>query len=153
MVGKKLKVYVGCALTSAPDDFIERIIALKIQLRNVLRVEILDFFGGKGKAGPGVTPEQVWARDIYECVALADAMLAICDLPSIGLGIEIEKAAGTRGIPTMIVAHHDVRISHLVLGIPYPCVQVQRYQTLDEVVVMLQEFLSWAGLRRKPVLV
>lgn len=104
-----IKIYVGCALKHAPEDFKEKVQGLIRELEKNPRYEILKFLG-KGD------PSDIFRRDILECVANADVLLAIVDLPSTGLGFEM-GVLWSSGRPLLAVAHNDAVVSGLVLGI------------------------------------
>ena len=104
----KLKLYIGCSLTQAPQDFILQVETLKDSLRDTY--EVFDFVGlEKGTAA------DVYNWDIGHCVATCDLFLAICDYPSLGLGWELNEAINL-GKPVLGVAHTDALITRLVLG-------------------------------------
>jgi hypothetical protein len=107
---KKIKLYVGCALKNAPKEFIERVFLLRSELAKDPRYEILEFLG------PG-KPEDIYRRDIHECVANADMMLAVVDQPSLGLGYEMATHCKHFKRPLLAVAHKDSVVSGLIEGI------------------------------------
>lgn len=133
---KKIKLYVGCALKNAPRDFIDSVLALRAELAQNPRYEVLEFLG------PG-TPEDIYKRDIVECVGSADVMLAICDLPSLGLGFEMATHVKHFKKPLFAVAHEGAAVSGLIIGIhnegPFA---FGRYKKLSDVPQMLDEWLS-----------
>jgi len=103
------KVYVGCSLTKASEEFKAGVEELKAALR-AQGYEVFDFVGlVKG------TPKDVYEWDIKHCVGEADAVVGICDEPSIGLGYELCEATRL-GKPVLAVAHEDNKITRLVHG-------------------------------------
>ncbi|NBV77287.1 hypothetical protein EBR66_03950 [bacterium] len=80
------KVYVGCALTHAPESFKEMVAQFKAQLARAGYAEILDFVDMHDS-----TPTQAYDHDIG-CVRSCDALIAFLDLPSLGLGMELQEA-------------------------------------------------------------
>jgi hypothetical protein len=105
----KPKLYVGCSLTQASEEFKGQVEELKAALR-LDGYEVLDFVGlVKG------TPKDVYEWDIKHCVGACDAFIAICDEPAIGLGFELCEAIRL-GKPVLAVAHKDTRVSRLVPG-------------------------------------
>lgn len=105
----KKKIYVGCSLTDAPKEFIEKVNSLKEILRS-MGFEVLDFLGlTEGSC------EDVAIHDIQNCVRQCDLFLAICDLPSTGLGIELGDA-GAFERKTLAVAHVNAKVTRLVQG-------------------------------------
>ncbi len=80
----KNKIYVGCSLYNADKAFVKEVLGFKDSLRD--KYDILDFFP-EGEA----SIEEIVKTDLQN-VASCDLFVAICDLPSIGLGVEIGKA-------------------------------------------------------------
>ncbi|MDO8565322.1 MAG: hypothetical protein Q7R67_01760 [bacterium] len=133
------KIYVGCALTQAPEEFVREVEALKAQLR-LEGHEVADFVGVV--AG---TATDVYETDIHKCVAECEFFLAVCDLPSIGLGWEIGVAVEKHGKPTLAVAHREAKVSRLPIGAC--CDRNQRYRfsrydSLLDVVPMVSQFMN-----------
>lgn len=123
MTDPKLKLYVGCSLIQAPSGFPEQVAKLKDILRSAY--EVFDFVGlTKG------TVQEVYDWDINNCVSTCDLFLAICDYPSLGLGYEMAVAARELKKPVLAVAHADIAMSRLILGIPYANFSFVRYKDL-----------------------
>src|SRR3989344_928411 len=104
----KKKIYVGCSLTHAPDEFKTAIELLKKHLSQ--KYEILEFVGlVKGTA-----------KDVFEwdtkCVKECDMFLADCTHPGIGLGYELGVAV-EKNKPILAVAHKDAKVSRVILGV------------------------------------
>ncbi len=104
-----MKLYVGCALTHAPQEFQTQVELCKRALREY-GYDLLEFIGLSNG-----TAADVYAWDIKECVDKCDAMIVIADYPSIGLGWETGRSVAA-GKPVIAVAHKDARITRLVLG-------------------------------------
>jgi hypothetical protein len=138
---KKIKLYVGCALNNAPEGFAEKVIEMRSVLSRDPHYQILEFLGKGG------TPEDVYRFDIEECVEKADAMLAVCDYPSLGLGFEMAVHCKGNKKPLLAIAHTDANVSRLVIGIhnagPF---SFERYGNLSEAPGMLEHFLKEAGV-------
>lgn len=135
-------LYVGCALTQAPDWFKEGVEGVKLGLRE-RGYKILDFVGSR----PAETAE-VFQWDI-NCVQSCDAMLAIADYPSIGLGWELGTATGL-GKPTLAVAEAGRKITRFALGAAevLPNFELERYSHLQEIPDRLDQFLGRILLSR-----
>jgi nucleoside 2-deoxyribosyltransferase len=119
-----MKIYVGCALTNAPQEFCDSVYELKRALRGV-RCEVFDFLGTtKG------TPADVYRRDIIECVEKCDLFIAVCDFPSTGLGYEISHALSL-DIRVLACAHEEAQVSRLIAGIPNRLFSLHRYRALE----------------------
>src|ERR1700733_9369191 len=108
-----MKLYVGCALTLAPEEFKKSVEDLKNAL--LVENEVMDFIGTV--AG---TPQDVYKWDIHECVAKCDVFIAICDFPAIGVGYELSVAVEKLRKPTLALAHKDTKVSRMLLGIEQP---------------------------------
>lgn len=138
MKGSKVRLYVGCGLTHASPGFVSDVERLKNQLRRRPGLELLDFVG---LGDDRMTPRQVWEHDIGGCVEQADAMLAVCDEASIGLGIEMGIAI-RRGIPVLGVALEGRRVTRLVLDPTAINYQFRCYRSFEEIPRLLDDFLG-----------
>src|SRR3990167_5160277 len=127
-----MKIYVGCSLTQAPEQFIEEVENLKKILRQKGH-KVFDFVGLV--AG---TPKDVYRWDIHHCVAECDLFIAICDYPSIGLGYELGVAVEKLGKRVLAIAHRNTKITRLVLGIDHQHFEFFRYEELDQVIELIQ---------------
>lgn len=125
-------LYVGCALRGAPAEFVASVEALKRELE--AHFEVLHFIG----ISPTATAREIYETDI-DCAARADLMLAICDMPSTGLGMEIGKRLELKK-PTVMVYHKDVHVSVMVLGLAesVPGFAALSYETHAEVLEHLK---------------
>ena len=130
----KPKLYVGCALTAATEEFKASVERLKDTLRD-LGYTVFDFVGLV--AG---TPEDVYKYDIGHCVRDCDAFIAICDQPGIGLGWELGEATRL-GKPVLAVAHVDAKVTRLIPGAAEvePNLHLKRYNDLVSEVPALVE--------------
>jgi len=124
---RKLRLYVGCALKCATKKFVERVLALKDELR--AQFEILDFHGLRERADK----QNIYAFDMQQ-TGRCDAMLAICDEPSFGLGAEV-KGVLSRGCRVIAVAHHDSVVSGFITDMPEiePLFSFHRYSSMEEI--------------------
>ncbi|MGH7156637.1 MAG: hypothetical protein ACREGG_00770 [Candidatus Saccharimonadales bacterium] len=104
---EKKKLYVGCSLTHAPEDFKQQVADLKLALTR--QWDVLEFVGLV--AG---TPAEVHQTDIGH-IHNCDAFLGICDYPSLGLGGELDRAWVLEK-PGLGVAHVSTKVSRFVLG-------------------------------------
>lgn len=129
-----MTIYVGCSLTQAPPEFKRSVEWLKGSLR-CAGYETLEFLGLTHG-----TERDVYQHDIRNCVGKCDFFLAVCDLPSIGLGYELGTAVEKHGLPTLAVAHVDSKVTRLVLGIDHPLFRFERYHEMAEVVEMVKRY-------------
>jgi hypothetical protein len=120
------KLYVGCALTQADPVWVAAVEQMKDSLRGTY--EVLDFLGLiKGDE------TAVYHNDIHRNVAECDLFVAICDLPSIGLGYELGTAVEKHGKPVLAVAHRDAKVTRLVLGVDAPSFSFERYDNISDI--------------------
>ncbi len=108
-MASKTKLYIGCALTDAPEDFKKDVEELKSVLKGK-DYEVFDFLGLV--AG---TPKGVYEWDIDHCIKHCDAFIAICDHPGLGLGFELGVATELDK-PVLALAQKDAKISRLIMG-------------------------------------
>ena len=132
----QLKVYVGCALTYASEDFKEQVEKFKDELRKIC--EVLCFLGINED-----TPYAVYEHDIHRCVMRSDLVVAINDHPSTGLGYEMATQSEARRKPLLAVAHESSLVSDLILDTRQPGYKFMRYKDLyADVIPVIQEILS-----------
>jgi len=129
------KIYIGCALTSAPDTFKAAVKTIKADLRP--EFEVFDFVGLVDG-----TPADVYHWDIQRCVAECDLFVAICDYPAIGLGYELGYAVEKLAKPTLALAHKDAHITRLVLGVDAPFYSFKRYESIEAVPGLIRKYFS-----------
>lgn len=103
-------VYVGCSLTQAPPWFRGWITRLKNMLRRS-GLKVAEFVGTKKG-----TPRGVYAHDINTCVAKSRLFVAVCDLPAIGVGMEMGAALFRFGRPVFAVVRKGTKMSRLIIG-------------------------------------
>lgn len=132
-VGRKPKLYVGCGLTLAPQEFKDEVERLKEALS--AEWDIMHFLGlTKGTAA------DVYEVDILRNVGGCDAFVGIMDEPSWGLGYETREAL-LQGKPTLLVANEKARITRLALGAAeFTDLTFRTYQHMvDDVPTILKE--------------
>jgi hypothetical protein len=127
MNGPRNKLYVGCSLTGASQEFRDRVEEFKLALR-AEGYEIFDFVGLI--AG---TPKDVYDWDIGHCVKDCDALIGICDFPSIGLGYELNEAIRSKK-PVLGIAQKDSLVTRLIIGAAEaePNFRFERYLDLKQ---------------------
>lgn len=136
-----LKLYVSCALTEAPPEFRRDIEELKEVLSK--DYEVLKFLG-LGVGDPG----DVWQRDIIDNVDTCHLMLAVCDYPSIGLGMEILEAGKIRSVPVLAVSTAGKNLTRMVAGMSkfHPNLKIGVYNNLlEDVPKLLAKFTDAAA--------
>jgi hypothetical protein len=139
---EKKKLYVGCGLTLAPQEFKDEVEELKAELARDWSV--LQFLGTT--AG---TEIDVYEKDIIENVGGCDAFVGVMDEPSWGLGWETREAV-LQAKPSLLVAHIGSRITRLALGAPHfnPILSFRRYENLVQDVpeIVREEFAEVLGV-------
>lgn len=114
---KKVKVYIGCALTHAPMTYKRQISDFKIALQAVPWIEVLEFVSSLGvKAEPHKDPLHIYTNDIHGCVGTAQVIIGELSYPSTGLGWELGTAAEHHGIRVMMCAKEGRDVSYLPRG-------------------------------------
>jgi hypothetical protein len=139
---KKTKLYVGCSLTGASEEFKISVENLKHNLR-AEGYEVFDFVGLV--AG---TAADVYNWDIKHCVQDCDALVGICDFPSIGLGYELCEAINLKK-QVLALAHTDSVVTRLVLGAAEveSNFRFERYSSIEkDVTSLVNEWLEDNGL-------
>lgn len=122
-----IKIYVGCGLTHASEDFKQKVAELKNKLKTIPKVQVLDFLGMVEG-----TPRDVYNHDIDNCVRKCDIMVAICDEPSTGLGFEMATQI-SRGKRLLAFGHRDSKITRLILDPGLPHYSFYRYETFEDI--------------------
>jgi hypothetical protein len=143
---KKIKIYVGCALTHAPEEYKQSIYALKEHLRNLSGVEILDFVTPlNGEKQTSMDSAEVYNNDIHSCVANANLFIAEITHPSTGLGWELGTAVEKHRTQTIMCAQKDVLVSRLPLGsaVMNEHATVHRYEkSIMELVPLFEKIIN-----------
>ncbi len=127
-------LYVGCALRGAPAEFVAGVTELKKMLDP--HFTVLHFIG----LSPTATAAEIYTTDIT-CAAEADLMLAVADVPSTGLGLELGKRAAL-GKPTVIAYRENVDLSRMVLGLAslHENFSVLIYRDYDDLLRQMQAY-------------
>lgn len=140
-----LRVYVGCALTHAPQDFKDGIELFKKRLREIEWIEVLDFITPNSTL-QNPDPGHIYYNDIHECVGTAHVLVADICHASLGLGYELGTSAEKHKIPVLMYAPKNCRISQLPIGAAQrnDHVTFSRYQSsiLDSFDEILDELKS-----------
>ncbi|MFA6536392.1 MAG: hypothetical protein WC250_01560 [Candidatus Paceibacterota bacterium] len=136
-----LKIYVGCSLTHAPEEFKRQVDRLKSILRDIPGVEVLEFLGlSRGDC------REVYVHDITDCVNVCDLLIAICDHPAIGLGWEMAVQVEKRRRPLLAIAHCDAKITRLIQDPDVPNYRLVRYKDICVDIPPLVRLLVEANL-------
>ena len=122
------KLYIGCSLAQAPEEFIESIAILRKSLSE--HFITLEFIGLKDS-----TVAKVFKHDI-DCVKKCDVFLAECTYPSTGLGFEIATAHALNK-KIIAVALKGSKVSRLIQGISGKNFSFHWYKTHKEVLELV----------------
>jgi hypothetical protein len=140
----KPQIYVGCALTQASGSFRQFVADFKFLLAASAEVEVLEFLGlEKG------TPAEVYDYDlgnVRKCVA----MISFVDLPSIGLGMEIQEAIWLKK-PILCLHHKGQSVTRMLIGAQDKhLLQLMEYQVIEDAVKYARSWLAFNELFRGP---
>ena len=86
-----------------------------------------------------IAPSEVYARDVA-WIRNCDALVAEVSVPSHGVGYEIGLALGL-GKRVLALHREDRRVSKMISGNPDPNLTVHGYQTIEEAIHQIGEFL------------
>ena len=87
-----------------------------------------------------IDPLDVYSRDTA-WIRACDALIAEVSVPSHGVGYEIAYALGL-GKPVLALRRADRKVSKMISGNPDPNLSVKAYETLENAVSDIREFLS-----------
>ncbi len=104
-------IYVGCALNRAPDEFKQRVVAMKGLLRDMGH-SVMEFV-----TDPEATDESVYENDILTMVRGCDCVVAVIDFPSTGLGLELGAALFRYKKPVLGLTSNLQQQSRLIRGV------------------------------------
>lgn len=127
-------IYIGMSLTHATHQFREKFGILLPRSLEKIGFSVLPFVGLTDG-----TSEDVYATDTAR-VRDADYMLAVCDMPSIGLGMEIaERIAAHK--PLIVAWKRSTIISRMVTGaVLRHKLPTCAYNDLDDIVRTCQNY-------------
>lgn len=131
------KIYVGHALTHASRRFLDEMERLK-QLLAAEGFEMLSFAWRDGKPLAGV--DDVYQYDL-DHVEECDVFVAVSTVPSIGLGMELERAFAIRRT-TLVFVERGMSLTRIVPhglahhGLPPP----GEYGGVEEIVQMVKSY-------------
>ncbi len=149
MDSPEFTIYVGMALTDAPEEF--RTIfhdELKSKLREIPGVKVLDFFWVSN--GP-IAGDDIEVYNLDESHSQnADLFVAVLDHPSIGLGMEIMIRHFAKK-PALLLAKEGKRISRMPLGyIKKFGIPRARYESVNDIVSKVLVMKEYLELMNKP---
>ncbi len=116
-MSKKIRVYIGCGLTHAPQLYKDEITSFKNELRKFPWIEVLDFLGPKRERESKKShAKRVYEKDIKDCVEQCDVMIGELSLPSLGLGYELAVIVEKLRLRTIMCAKRGAKVSNLPYG-------------------------------------
>ncbi len=135
---KRGTVYVSCALTGMPAEYVGRmkevIAALQRRGYEMLCWQLVQ---------PNWPSEQLYLHDKH-CAKECMAMLVVCDERSTGMGMETAFGIDCVGKPILFAAHRDSLVTPMILGASKvePNCRMVRYDSLEEVPDLFDDFLA-----------
>lgn len=136
-MNRKTVLYVGYGLTLAPKPFHTEVDILKVHLAG--NFDVLQFLGMEGDDSLEMC-QKIFNHDIHACVERCEAMLAICDHPSTGLGWEM-SVAHRMGVPLLAVAHRDSKVTRFIRGVPSRNFAFVRYDSMFQIPEILRRHI------------
>ncbi len=121
------KVYFGCSLQHASQEYIDDVYKLREELKKDF--EILEFLGLNNG-----TDAAVFLHDTSN-VTKCDLLIAEVSLPSTGLGYEIGLADSLKK-QIVAIAHKDAKVSAMVKG--NPRITFIQYDDVQKVIEILK---------------
>jgi hypothetical protein len=118
------KLYIGCALTHASKGFVKQVLDLRDRLSR--HFTVLQFVGIED-----VADTEIFTHDIG-CARKCDALVAITDHPSYGLGYESAIAVES-GKRVFSFAHESARVSKFITGNNNPNYSFHRFISFHEI--------------------
>ncbi len=142
---RKHRVYVACSLTHAPEEFKQFVETVKQELRSFC--DVLCF-----KDADQTNFAEIYDHCIARCVGTSDLVVAICDLPAIGLGMEIATQIEGRQQPCLMLAAEGSQVTDIIIEIPRPNCFFLRYRPGDvgHIVQIVQDKLSKIPIETDP---
>lgn len=127
------KLHIGFDSIGAHEEFLKNVLLLHTLLRTgnsfeAFETEALPLFNS------GESPVSIFKKRV-ERIRACDGMLALCEHPSMALGIEIEIAR-TLGKKLLLVAPQWQPIPLFVIGMP--SITFKRYRHWDEIPTLVR---------------
>jgi nucleoside 2-deoxyribosyltransferase len=94
-----------------------------------------------------IDPLDVYTRDVA-WIRASNALIAEVSAPSHGVGYEIGYALGL-GKPVLALYEEGRKVSKMISGNPDPNLSIKTYQTPEQAVEFVREFLAGSFIREK----
>lgn len=136
-----MKIYFCCAVTGGRDQTgaNEKIVAHLLRRGHIVPTEHLVRSDALEPADD-IDPEAVYRRDIA-WIDDCDALIAEVSMPSHGVGYEIAYALGQKK-RVFCCSRRGLSLSKMITGNDSPSLVVRTYEKVDEVLELMDMFLS-----------
>jgi len=136
-----MDVYFGCSITGGrSEESIYQLIVKtlfadghQVPTAHLSRPDVMEL-------EKVVDPAEVFSRDI-QWINECRAMIAEVSTPSHGVGYEIAYALSIQK-PVLCLHRSGIKVSKMITGNNKPLLQVEEYQSPDELPVYIRNFLS-----------
>jgi hypothetical protein len=131
-------VYVGCALTLAPQAFRDFVSDFKKRLASDYDVDVLEFVGLENG-----TPQEVYDHDLGN-VRKCGIIFAFVEEASIGLGMELSEAIRMEK-PILCLHRTGTRITRMLMGAAEKKLMgLIEYRDMDDALGLVSQYISYA---------
>lgn len=139
---KALKIYFGCSLTHAPEEYRQSILALRKSLSE--KYQVLEFFSNPADMQQNQQSleycQQIYTHD-RNCVLECDIFVAEVSLPSIGLGMELGFAVENNK-PILAILQKPYKTSRMIRGIKSEKFNFFQYSENQEVLEEVEKLVT-----------
>ncbi|HSJ90108.1 MAG TPA: nucleoside 2-deoxyribosyltransferase [Anaerolineales bacterium] len=143
-----MNIYFACSITGGREfESIYQTItkALAVDCHEVPTAHLAET--GITALEAAIEPLDVYTRDVT-WIHASDALIAEVSAPSHGVGYEIGYALGL-GKPVLALFEQGRKVSKMITGNPDPNLSVKTYQSPQEAVHFVREFLANNFIREK----
>jgi hypothetical protein len=136
-----MDIYFGCSITGGrnEEDIYQVIVnqlledGHQVPTAHLSRPEVMEL-------EQVVDPREVFTRDI-QWINNCQVMVAEVSTPSHGVGYEISHAL-SKNKPVLCLYRSGAQVSKMITGNDHPLLRVIEYQSLDELSLILRDFLA-----------
>jgi nucleoside 2-deoxyribosyltransferase len=136
-----MNIYFACSITGGREfeSVYQAIVRALVEDDHVVPTAHLAEPGVAALEG-AIPPGEVYARDIA-WIRDCDMLIAEVSIPSHGVGYEIGFSLGL-GKPVLALYQEGRRVSKMISGNPDPNLSLQCYQTPEEAILEIKNFLN-----------
>lgn len=136
-----MNIYFACSITAGREfeSVYQVIVRALVEDDHVVPTAHLAESGVAALEG-AIPPGEVYARDIA-WIRDCDALIAEVSIPSHGVGYEIGFSLGL-GKPVLALYQEGRRVSKIISGNPDPNLSLQCYQTPEDAILEIKNFLN-----------